>query len=677
MCGIAGIIDITGRRPIPPDLLQRMADAITHRGPDEDGYFEAPGIGLANRRLSIVGLADGRQPVTNEDSSIVTVFNGEFFDYPARKSALEARGHRFRTHCDIELIPHLWEDHGEETLERLRGQFAVAVWNRERHTLVLARDRFGICPLYFTRQCDDEGEWLLFASEIKSLLASGMIDARPDLRGIDQVFNFFAVPGPATCFEGIEYLAPGEYLRIQTSDTGHGASVSRHRYWQLTFPDGGAEDRGDNPEKLVDEFERVLLGAVERRLRADVPVVSYLSGGVDSSLVVAMAAKIRGTPIPTFTIKIQHPRLDETSQAAIVSRHIGSTPLVVAVGSPQILQTYPELTWAAEAPVVDTSCAAVLLLARAVNRQGYKVALTGEGSDEWMAGYPWHKVNRLLTILNAVPGLPIGSAIRKLGFRTAGATTATFEYLNRVHSTIGDHTAFQDFYSLMALNRATFYSDATLEALGDWSPYLDIEVNPDRVKRWHPVNRALYWGARIHLPGHLLTLKGDRLAMNSSVEVRYPFLDEEVFEFLVRLHPRWKIRGFRDKYILRLVAERYLPREVAWRPKGMFRAPLDSFLAHEMPTFVDELLSEGSLRKTGYFNVEAVQYWRTRAQHGRLRPVQRVVTELGLMGVMATQLWHHTLIDSSLSSLPVPGPIQREQPGYQLGAYHNAVISSK
>ena len=653
MCGIAGIIDLTGHRPVPPGLLRRMADAIVHRGPDEDGYLEAPGIGLANRRLSIVGLHDGKQPITNEDGSVVTVYNGEFFDYPERKAALEAKGHRFRTHCDTELIPHLWEDHQEDMLPRLHGQFALCLWDQKRRHLVLARDRFGICPLYYTRRSDADGEWLLFASEIKALLASGMVPARPDLRGIDQVFNFFAVPGPATCFEGVRYLQPGQFLRVQFGSSPRPAHVSLHHYWQIDFPARGQEEYGGSAKPLVDELDRVLLGAVERRLRADVPVVSYLSGGIDSSLVVAMAAKVRGTPPPTFTIQIQDARFDETGQAAVVSKHIGAQPTVVAVGDAEVMRTYPELTWAAEAPVVDTSCTALLMLARAVHEHGYKVALTGEGSDEWLAGYPWYKIHRLLTSFDILPGVRVSRLLRRTAMHATGASAAAIDHVQRIEKTLGDHTAFQEVYGLMSLSRTRFYSADTLEALRDYSPYLELEPNPDRLLRWHPLNRALYWGARIHLGGHLLTLKGDRIAMHSSVEMRYPFLDAEVYDFLARVHPRWKLHGFRDKYILRLLGERYLPHEVAWRPKGMFRAPLDSFFDHQVPPFVDQLLSEESLRKTGYFDVQAVQYWRDQVRHRRLSFRQRTSVELGLVGVVATQLWHHTFIDRGLADLSV------------------------
>jgi asparagine synthase (glutamine-hydrolysing) len=651
MCGIAGLIDLTDKRPVPPGMLRRMADAIFHRGPDEDGYLDEPGIGLANRRLSIVGLKDGKQPIWNEDRSIVVVFNGEFFDYPEVKAQLEAKGHQFRTHCDTELIPHLWEDHQEGMFEYLKGQFALALWDRRRNCIILARDRFGICPLFYSTQRRDGGDWLLFGSEIKALLASGWVEAKADLRGIDQVFNFFAVPGPATCFAGVTAVQPGQYLRIQLPDAGQPARIDRKYYWQIDFPDQGHEDYSTNLKTLVDQFEQAMLGAVERRLRADVPVVSYLSGGIDSSIVVAMAAKIRGQSIPTFTIQIMDPRLDERSDAAVVSKYIGSTPVVIQVGDAEVMQSYPELIRAAEAPVIDTSCTALLRLARSVHELKYKVALTGEGSDEWLGGYAWFKVHRLLGMLDLIPGLPISRLLRRGAMRLVGAPAGTREFSLRVRAAIGDHTAFQDIYTLMAMSRFRYFSPQTLEALRDYQPYLELEPNFERMRRWHPFNRAFFWAGRIHLSGQLLSLKGDRVAMNSSVETRYPFLDEEVFKFLAKLPPKWKLHGFKDKYILRVLGERYLPREVAWRPKGMFRAPLDSFFDHQVPPYVDQLLSNESLRKTGYFNVEAVQFWRDKVRNRQVGRLQKSQIELGLVGVVSTQLWHQLYIDSSLADL--------------------------
>lgn len=649
MCGIAGMVALSGGAEIPMEAMRSMARAMIHRGPDEEGFWHEQGVGLASRRLKIIDLVDGRQPLCNEDGSVVVVYNGELFDHPQLREALEGRGHRFRTRSDTEVIPHLWEDHGEEMFARLRGQFALALWDRTRRRLILGRDRFGICPLYWTRQKIGGREWLLFGSEIKALLASGFVRAEPDLRGIHHVFNFLALPGKVTCFAGIELLLPGQYLSIQLDPARGAAEVETHRYWEIDFPDQGEEEKGQAPKRLVDEFERILLAAVERRLRADVPVVSYLSGGIDSSLVVALACKVLGRPVPTFTIKILERTLDETAQAAAVSRYLGTESVVVPCGEREVLDGYARLIRATEGPVVDTSCTALLLLAQAVHQRGFKVSLTGEGSDEWLAGYSWYKIHRVLGFFDRVPGLPLGQRGREYFFSSVLKTPEAYrQYVGRMEALSGGATAFHLFYGLMSVSRFRFFSPAMQESLRGHVPYEDLDVNWERLRRWHPLNRGLYWAGRIHLGGHLLSLKGDRVAMNSSVEVRYPYLDEEVFSFLARLHPRWKLRGLRDKYILRLLGERWLPKSTAWAPKGMFRAPLDSFFTGRPPRYVDQLLSRESLEKTGYFDADAVDHWRKALPQHR-RGWCRSSIELGLVAVVATQLWHHLFIDDTLA----------------------------
>jgi asparagine synthase (glutamine-hydrolysing) len=653
MCGIAGVINLTREATVPEETLRGMAHAIFHRGPDEDGYLARDGVGLASRRLSIVGLLDGRQPISNEDGSVTVVFNGELFDYPELKAQLEGRGHRFATHCDTELLPHLWEDHGEEMLPRLRGQFAFALFDRRQGRLVLARDRFGICPLYWTRQ----GDWLLFASEIKALLASGMVEARPDVRGISHAFTFFALPGPVTCFAGVNCLLPGRYLTVQLGQTGTPGRVEERTYWAIDFPDRGQEEQGQSAARLVEEFEARMTKAVERRLRADVPVVSYLSGGVDSSLVVAMAtrqrAKDHSRAVPTFTIRIKDPRFDEANEAGELARHLGAEAVVIDCGREEVLNTYPELIRAAEGPVVDTACAALLMLARAVHAKGYKVALTGEGADEWLAGYPWYKVHKLGGWLDSVPGLPLSRLVRWAFMRLSGTPRFPPEQARRVERAVGGPNAWTEIYGLYSTAKWRFFSPGMWQQLGDHLPYDDLQLDLERARRWHPFHRSLYVGARVMLPGLLLSCKGDRVAMNSSVETRYPFLDEEVFDFLAPLHPRWKMRGLREKYLLRLLAERWVPAQVAWRRKAMFRAPLDGFHGVDAGVgFVEQLLSEESLRKTGYFDVAAVTHWRQAFRAMRAGSLPRTMVELGLVGVVATQLWHHLFIDPTLADLP-------------------------
>jgi asparagine synthase (glutamine-hydrolysing) len=647
MCGIAGIIDLSDSRPVPEEAVRKMARAIIHRGPDEEGFYFGPGIGLGMRRLSIVGLADGQQPVVNEDRSVTAIFNGELFDHLAKRAELEARGHRLVKHCDTEVIPHLWEEHQQSMWERLRGQFAIALWDERQRRLQLGRDRFGICPLYWTRQ----GDWLLFASEIKALLASGMVPARPDRRGIDHIFTFSALPGPITCFEGVQLLRAGHFLDITpAAANGRTAEITECAYWEMDFPDRGDEERGQDPKKLVDAFEEVMLRSVDMRLKADVPVGSYLSGGVDSSMIAALACHLKGSAINTYTIRVDAPDLDELDAANLVARHIKTKPPIVQEFRTQdAIDTYPELLRAAEAPVIDTSCAALLQLARRVHQNDQKVVLTGEGADEWMIGYPWYKWGKLLDYLDIIPGLPLSDIARRGFLRLNRVPQYPAEFRRAIETTIGGPSAWIDAYGVLTLSKLRFYSESMHAMHEQVNPWADLQIPLERAKRWHPLNRSIWIAGRVTLAGHLLQGKGDRVAMHSSVEVRYPFLDEEVFAFLSRLDPTWKLHGFRDKHLLRLLAERWVPPSVYQRRKVIFRAPLDSFHMDPEPAYIADLLSEESLRRTDYFDPTAVRHWRQAYRDLRPGSLPRLSVEGGLAAVVATQLWHQLYIDSSLT----------------------------
>lgn len=650
MCGIAGILHLRGQESVSDEIIRRMTRAILHRGPDEEGYFHRPGLALGMRRLSIVGLADGQQPVFNEDGKVSAIFNGELFDHLERRRELEARGHRLIKHCDTEIIPHMWEEHQAGMWERLRGQFAIALWDERERRLSLGRDRFGICPLYWTRQ----GDWLLFASEIKALLASGMVPARPDRRGIDHVFTFAALPGPVTCFEGVSLLRPGHYLSITpANDRGGEAVIEERAYWEMDFPDQGQEEQGDDPKRLVDEFERLMLQAVEERLRADVPVGSYLSGGVDSAMIAAMACRLKGAAINTYTIRVDSPELDELSGANLVARHIGTKPPIVQeFSAADAVNTYPELIGAAEAPVIDTSSAALLQLARKVHACGQKVVLTGEGADEWLVGYPWYKAAKALEYLDFIPGLKLGDRARRAFLRLSNVPQYPAEFRQGVEAAVGGPNAWIDSYGLLGLSKLRFYGEPMREVLAAHRPWTELGFPLERAKRWSPLNRGIWVAARVTLAGHLLQGKGDRVAMHSSVEVRYPFLDEDVFDFTAKLDPSWKLRGFRDKHLLRVLAERWLPPSVYKKRKAIFRAPLDSFHMEPEPPYVAELLSEESLRRTGYFDVAEVHRWRREFRQMRPGSLPRLSVEMGLAAVVATQLWHHQFIDGALADLP-------------------------
>ncbi len=625
---------------------------LRHRGPDEQGYLRRPGVGLASRRLSIVDVADGHQPMLNEIGDISAVFNGELFDHVERRAELISRGHSVRTRCDTELLTHLWEDHREGFLSHLNGQFALAIFDETHREILLARDRFGICPLYWTVINQFGSEWLFFASEIKALLSTGLVVATPNRRGIDSVFNFLAVPAPETCFEGIHLLPPGHFLKIDLGRTGEKAQLCERAYWSIDFPDQGQELGGQDAKLLADEFEGLLQAAVRRRLRADVPIAACLSGGVDSSLVTAIANAGYGRPLDTFTSRVLLKALDESHNARKLSGYLGSRHFVSECGVDDIVANYQNLLVAAEAPVVDTACVALMMLARKIHEENYKVVVCGEGADEFLAGYPWHKADHVFNLIGRATAGYGDEFLRSVGRRWLGFDEEGSRFVEDCNAAAGGRNAFHYFYILMNISRRRFYSKDMARHLGNHNAYTNMAPDLERIRRWHPLNRSIYWGMRINLAGHLLSPKGDRVAMSQSVEMRYPFLDNHVFDFLAKLKPTWKLRGLQDKYLLRLVAERWMPKEVAWRRKAMFRAPFNGFLLDNRLPYVDQLLSEESLNKTGYFDPAAVKKWKD-AHHSVSNLVnKRTAVEMGLVGVVATQLWHHTYINPVLADLP-------------------------
>ena len=647
MCGIAGAVDLTGRREFSEQRLLAMTGAIAHRGPDDEQVHIEPGVALGARRLSIIDLAGGRQPLANEDESIWVAFNGELFEYPELRQELLANGHKLATRCDTEAWVHLYEDRGAAMFEKARGQFAVSLWDRNDRTLILGRDRVGICPLYYT----EVDGWLLWSSEIKGLLASGLVAARPDPKGVDHLFTFFCSGTTRTFFEGIHSLPPGHFLKIRDE------RVTKHKYWDLDFPDAGDERKLDDPTPLVDELEALLKQAVERRLRSDVPVVSYISGGLDSTVVLGFCSKHRGDPIPAFTIGLDKAGPDERTHATEAAAMLGSPLTTVTMNRSKIAATFPELVKAAEGPVLDTSCAALLRLAEAVHNQGYKVALTGEGADEALAGYVWYKTQMARDGITAKVGRGLPLLLRKgVMWSIAG---------NRVklppeQAIGGVRPAQQDMYEFIAQAKPTLYSAGMWERLGDHSPYSDLDITNDRITRWDPLNQSLYVGYKVMLAGLLMISKGDRISMNASVETRYPFLDDDVINFCAGLAPEYKLRGRTEKWLLRQVAARVLPPKIANRPKTMFRADMSgTFLGPERPAWVDQLLSPESLRKTGYFDPEGVarqRAWQTRIP--RITPT-RFVFDVGLTCVVSTQLWHHLFCGGGLCDLPTWQPPTR------------------
>ena len=617
-----------------------MTAAITHRGPDDEHIHIEPGVALGARRLSIVNLAGGRQPLCNEDGTVWVTQNGELFEYPELQAELTSRGHTLATRCDTELWVHLYEDLSEGMFAKGRGQFAIALWDRKSRTLILGRDRVGICPLYYA----EVDGWLLWGSEIKALLSSGMVEARADRKGIDLFFNTFCGGTSRTFFEGIKSIPPGHYLKVRDG------RVELKQYWDLDFPDAGAERKLKDPAPLVNELEHLMRQAVERRLRGDVPVVSYISGGLDSTVVLGLSSRHRGYAVPSFTIGLDRAGPDERSHATESAAALGSRLTTVTMNRADIVAAYPELIRAAEGPVMDSACACLMRLAGAVHQQGYKVALTGEGADEALAGYAWFKTQKIRDILRRRFGSTIPGAIRGL---VAGSLGGDPAHLPPRFPIQGVRTAQQDIYDLMGQARSFLYSGDMWKQLAGHSAYDDFGVTNDRFRQWAPLNQSLYVGYKVMLAGLLLMGKGDRVAMNSSVETRYPILDDDVIAFCASIAPEYKLHRFTDKWLLRQVAARTLPPRIANRPKTMFRASRsEAFLDQSRPAWVDQLLSRESLEATGYFNVDGVLRERTaQVRYPRVTP-KHIIMDLSLTCVVATQLWHHTFLGGGLCDLP-------------------------
>jgi asparagine synthase (glutamine-hydrolysing) len=639
MCGIAGAIDLKGTREFPIARLLAMTGAIAHRGPDDEHVHSEPGVALGARRLAILDLAGGRQPIANEDGSVWVAFNGELFDYPDLRRELIGRGHRLSTRCDTEAWVHLYEDRGAGMFEHARGQFAVSLWDRQNRTLYLGRDRVGICPLYYA----ERDGWLLWGSEVKALLASGLVAARPDVKGVDYLFSFFSAGTSRTFFDGVKSIPPGHFLRVQDG------RIQLRQYWDLDFPDAGEERRVDDPTPLVDELEARLRLAVRRRLRGDVPVVSYLSGGLDSTAVLGLSTLERGGPVPSFTIGFDGAGPDERPEAAEAAASLGSPLTTLTVNRRDLASAFPELTLAAEGPVLDTSCAALLQLAKEVHEQGYKVVLTGEGADEALAGYVWYKAQKIRDGVTRRVDRSLPRLARTLFLRSIGPSSRR----SPEEAVAGTRPIQQEMFEMISQARGSLYGPGMWDRLGDHDPYLDLSITNDRIGRWHPLNQSLYVGYKVMLAGLLMISKGDRIAMHSSVETRYPFLDEDVITFCSEIAPEYKLRGWTEKWLLRQVSARLLPPKIAARPKTMFRASLSkTFLGHNRPPWVDQLLSPESLRRTGYFDPSTVA--RQRRLQGlipRLTPA-RGVFDVALTCVVATQLWHHLFCGGGLCELP-------------------------
>ena len=598
MCGIVGLIQ-TRSGPFPRDILDRMNSLLVHRGPDEEGAWVEGNVGLAQRRLSVIDLETGRQPLCNEDGSLWIVYNGEVYNYIELRAALEQRGHRFRTRSDTEVIVHLYEEKGPACLQDLRGMFAFAIWNRNDRSLFLARDRLGIKPLFYA---STPGAFL-FASEIKSLLVHPDMDRAVDRAALLDYLTYRYVSAPGTLFTNVRKLRPGHYLTLQD-----GGEVRETCYWDVfglgesPDPDPALEDRNECTHRL----RELLQESVRLRLRSDVPLGAFLSGGVDSTVLVGIMSGLMERPVETFSVGFDDPEFNELPYAREVSRRFGTIHREVLLKPQDIPAHLPSLIWYRDAPVSEPTDVALYLVSR-LARESVKVVLSGEGADELFAGYAKYVLEPFSGLYQRIPqwlettfihrpvqGLPfiprqLKSAVRSLRIRDETERFASY------------------FASLDLSERARVLSADFLETV---RPGHRLEAfpegNPARLDRLSPVERMFYVDMKHWLPDNLLE-RGDRMTMAASIEGRVPLLDHKLVEFASRIPMRWKRRGLRTKLNLKESMADLLPDSVLHRRKVGFTVPVRTWFRNELREWVTDILCDETTRNRGIFRHDEVR----------------------------------------------------------------------
>jgi asparagine synthase (glutamine-hydrolysing) len=638
MCGIAGIYKLhAGAPPVEAGELARMTRHLERRGPDGEGRWLRPHVGLAHRRLSIIDIEGGQQPIHNEDRSIWTVFNGEIFNFPELRRDLEQAGHRFYTRSDTEVIVHLYEEHGDDFVQHLNGQFAIALWDEPAQRLLLVRDRVGIAPLFY---CSVGGR-LLFASEAKALLPLLPSAPRLNPQALDEVMTFWAPLSPNTMFEGIYELPPGEVLIADRRGLG------TRRYWDWAFPASGTYNQAGENE-LTERLHDLLLDATRVRLRADVPVGAYLSGGLDSSAIAALAQSVVGDRLKTFSIQFADRSFDEGAYQQAMVDHLGTDHSRVLCGGAEIAQRLPEAVWRTECPILRTAPVPMGMLSAHVRSQGYKVVLTGEGADEALGGYDLFKEAKIRQFWAAQPDSRWRPLLLRRLYPYLDMTQRQGQvYLQQFFGMALDNPQLGYFSHLprwiTTSKCKAFLSPALKQTLADDALRRLEEGLPRGFGELHPLNRAQYLEVKLLMAGYLLSSQGDRMLMGNSVEGRFPFLDHRLIEFANGLPPRMKMRALQEKYLLKRAVQRYLPASISARHKQPYRAPDAAALFDSgAPGYVRELLSEEAIRRTGYFDPARVALLVKKARAGRAVGQK---DNMALVGILSTQLWHHHFVD--------------------------------
>ncbi len=632
MCGIVGAINLREPKPIPEEMIRDMLGLIQHRGPDEFGIYLDEWIGMGSARLSILDLSTGQQPISNEDGTLWIVYNGEIFNYLDLRPGLEQQGHVFTTNTDTEVILHMYEEYGTDCLKYLNGQFAIAIWDQVNRQAFFARDRLGIRPFFYTIQ----DSRMFFGSEIKSLLSPPEMTARMDPSRLAEIFTFWSVQSPNTAFKDIFELPPAHWMVVRDGQ------VKLSQYW---FMDFSISPLDHTDEEWQEEFEDLLINATLIRLRADVPVGAYLSGGLDSSTTTALIRKQVPSQLETYSISFSDPLYDESSYQRKMADHLGTRHHIVYCTHSDIGATLPRVIWHTETPILRTAPVPMFMLSRLVHIDGFKVVVTGEGADEFLAGYDIFKEMSVRRFWARDPESKLRPILlKKLYPDISRINQSGWAYLTAFFRQGLTSTSSPWYSHQIRWNNTSRLVRFLANQPDGFQPHPSTSILPENYTDWSPLGQAQFLEISTFLSPYLLSSQGDRVAMANSVEGRFPFLDYRIVEFCNHLPPHLKLNGMLEKYLLRRVAAPLLPPEIWRRVKRPYRAPIHRCFFHPKPLdYVQQLLSPEAIQKSGLFQSGMVAQLVRKATSGAdLSEVE----DMGLVGILSTQLIHMLFVDS-------------------------------
>lgn len=643
MCGIAGFYSKKNKEEAL-DILSRMLSLIKYRGPDESGAYFSPEVCLGSVRLSIIDLTTGQMPISNEDNSLWIVFNGEIFNYIELKTKLIKAGHNFKTTSDTEVILHLYEEYGVDCLNMLNGQFSIAIWNCKMQELFLARDRVGIRPLYYTSTEDG----FVFASEIKSLFEYPKVKPKISSKSLSQVFTFWTTLTPYTLFENMYEVSPGECIKINENGIHH------HTYWELPIykPDEYLEADLD---LCIKKFDALFYDSVRLRMRSDVTIGAYLSGGIDSCTTTMYIKNFISKSLRTFSIGFTEKEFDESSFQELAVDYLKTIHYKINCNAEDIAKKFPEVIWHVETVLLRTAPVPMYMLSELVNNHNIKVVITGEGADELLGGYNifkeaairqfWAKqptssyrpllLSKLYPYLAQMKLMNGFSLKLFFGYKLEETDSPVYSHLLRWHNT--SHIQ-------------NYFSEETKAELKDYDPINEfVEKYKGKLEGADLMSRSQWIEMKLFMSGYLLSSQGDRMSMAHSLEGRYPFLDYRVIDFCMKLPSKFKMNGLNEKFLLKKMMNKKLPQQIIQRAKQPYRAPLSKcFFSENPPDYIENAISESSIRKGGYFDFNKVNLLINKLKSG----IQvSEIDNMAFIGILSTQLLYSLFVNKSAITL--------------------------